>query len=138
MRFLVDTNRIIAALIRDSVSRRIIFHFNAELITISLAEEEIRKHKEEIITKAKVSEAEFDEIYHQLFERLTILNQDAVKRYRDKARAIMDPIDPDDTQFIAAALATNAEIWSDDHHFQQQKKIKIWRTKDVVQFIEKS
>ena len=132
MRLLVDTNRIIAALIRDSLSRRIIFHFNAELITIPLAEEEIKKHQDEIITKAKVSKTEFDEIYRQLFEKLTLLNQDAIKIYRNEASAIMDSIDPDDTQFIAAALATNAEIWSDDYHFQQQKKIKVWRTKDLV------
>jgi len=44
----------------------------------------------------------------------------------------MDKIDPDDTPFIAAALATNSDIWSDDKHFQKQNKIKVWKTEDLI------
>jgi len=45
---------------------------------------------------------------------------------------IMDKIDPDDTQFIAAALATNSDIWSDDTHFTKQNKVKVWTTKELI------
>ena len=33
----------------------------------------------------------------------------------------MNKIDPKDTPFIAAALATESDIWSDDAHFEKQK-----------------
>ena len=53
----------------------------------------------------------------------------------DEAEKIMDHIDKDDTPFIAAALATNSIIWSDDKHFEKQNKIKILKTKDLIKMI---
>ena len=63
------------------------------------------------------------------------LKVDQYKPFRDTASKIMDSIDPDDTPFIAAALATGADIWSDDKHFEQQNEIKVWKTKDLIQFL---
>ncbi|MBI4141956.1 hypothetical protein HY484_03470 [Candidatus Woesearchaeota archaeon] len=44
----------------------------------------------------------------------------------------MDSIDLNDAPFIAAALATQADIWSDDLHFQRQKRVRVWKTKDLL------
>jgi len=41
MKLVVNTNRIIAALIKDSSTRRIITHLNAELFIIPYSEKEI-------------------------------------------------------------------------------------------------
>ena len=132
MRLVVDTNRVIAALIKDSFSRKILLHIDAELITIPLLKEEVMKYKQYIITKSGLTESSFDIIFQKLYDHMAVLNEDIIKKYRDEAGAIMDKVDPDDTQFIAAALATNSDIWSDDPHFQRQKKIKILKTKDLV------
>ena len=53
MRIIVDTNMIIAALISNSVSRQILFHYPAEFILIPYTEQEIEEHKEELIEKTK-------------------------------------------------------------------------------------
>ena len=51
----------------------------------------------------------------------------------------MDKIDPDDTPFIALALAVeNDGIWSDDKHFEQQNRIKIWKTGALSKSIEEN
>lgn len=135
MRLVVDTNRIIAALIRNSYSRKILLHLDAELITIPLLKEEVMKYKEVIITKSGLNETNFNLMLHQLYEKMAILNEDIIKNYKEEAARIMDAIDPDDAQFIAAALATNSDIWSDDPHFQRQKRVKIWKTKDLAEFL---
>ena len=44
----------------------------------------------------------------------------------------MDHIDPNDTPFVAAALAMNAFIWSEDKHFQKQHKVKIVTTAELM------
>jgi predicted nucleic acid-binding protein len=50
----------------------------------------------------------------------------------------MDAIDPDDTPFIALASAVeNDGIWSDDKHFQQQTRIRVWQTKDLLTLIKR-
>jgi len=48
----------------------------------------------------------------------------------------MDSIDPDDTPFIAVALATGSDIWSDDSHFQKQKRIRIRTTIELSQMLD--
>ena len=58
-----------------------------------------------------------------------------VLSHMEEAAKIMDKIDPDDTKFIAAALATNSDIWSDDKHFEKQNKVKVWKTKDLIRFL---
>lgn len=38
-----------------------------------------------------------------------------------------------DSIFIALALSTdNQGIWSEDKHFEQQKRVKVLKTKDVM------
>src|SRR3989344_6832508 len=131
MKLIVNTNRIIAALIKDSASRKIINHLNAELITIEFSDQEIKKYKQLILEKAKINEEEFKLIIGRLKEKLIILDNNLILSKLNDAKNIMDKIDQDDTPFIAAALATNSDIWSDDKHFQKQNKVKVWKTKDL-------
>ncbi len=135
MKLVVNTNRIIAALIKDSTSRKIIFSINAELMTIDLSERELAKYKKEILEKAGISEEIFENILNKLKEKLIIIDDSLILTKMDKAKEIMDKIDPNDSQFIAAALATNSDIWSDDNHFQKQEKVKIWKTEELLKFI---
>jgi len=62
MRFVVDTSRIIAALIKDSASRNIHLSDKCEFLTINFAQSEIDEHKQEILEKARISESEFGEV----------------------------------------------------------------------------
>lgn len=135
MRLIVDTNRTIAALIKDSFSRKIINHLQAELISINFSLQEVEKHKLELVEKMEVSFPEFALLLDKLKSNLIILDDKVVQQNMEEAKRIMDIIDPDDTPFIAAALATKADIWSDDPHFQQQKKVKVWKTKDLTKLM---
>ena len=135
MKLVVDTNRIIAALIKDSVSRRIINHINAELLTISFLDKEIQKHKEVLLKKSGLSEVGFNVLFDKIMEKILVLDDKIIETKIKEASKIMDNIDPDDTPFIAAALATDTDIWSDDKHFERQHKVKIWKTKDLEKFV---
>lgn len=131
MRLIVDTNIILSALIKDSTTRYIITHIDAELITIGFSEKEISKYKAMILKKANINEFEFEAILRELKEQLIILDDRIIQKNMIEARKIMDTIDQDDTPFIAASLATNSDIWSDDKHFERQNKVKVWKTKDL-------
>lgn len=135
MKIVVDTNRIIAALIKDSISRKIITHLNAELFTINFSEEEINKHKEELLIKSNLNETEFKILLRILIDKLTPLDDPLIKMEMKEAEEIMDKIDPDDTPFIAAAISTNADIWSDDTHFNKQNRIRIWKTSELAKLL---
>src|SRR3990167_6660995 len=128
MKLVVDSNIIIAALIKDSVTRKLLTHSNAELFTIKITEQEIKKYKEELCKKAGIDEKTFSLIIEKLYDRMIILDDEIISTKMPEAKKIMDTIDAKDTPFIAAALAIKAAIWSDDKHFQKQNKVKIYKT----------
>ena len=69
MRFVVDTSRIIAALIKDSASRNIFLSNKSEFFTVNFAQSEIDEHREEILDNWRISESEFGEVLSLLSHR---------------------------------------------------------------------
>ena len=136
MKIVVDTNMIIAALIKNSVSRKIINHLSAELITINFLDTEIEEHKKELMNKSKLNEEQFNLILTKLKEKLIFIDDKIILTRIEEAKKIMDNIDKGDSYFIAAALVTNSDIWSDDKDYQKQNKVKIWKTEEAAKKLE--
>lgn len=136
MRLVVDTNCIIAALVKDSISRRIILHFDGELITIAFSKEELRDHLDEILKKAKISESELDMILEKLISKIVIIDDRIIESHMEEAKELMEKTDPSDVPFIATALATSSPIWSDDKHFKKQDKILVITTKELIEVLK--
>ncbi|MBS3128740.1 PIN domain-containing protein [Candidatus Woesearchaeota archaeon] len=132
MKLVVDSNIIIAALIKDSVTRKLLTHLDAELFTIKITEQEIKKYKEELCKKAGIDEQTFSLITEKIYDKMIILDDNLISTKIQEAKKIMDHIDAKDTPFIAAALAIKAAIWSDDKHFQKQNKVKIYKTNELI------
>ena len=133
MRLVIDTNRIIAALIKDSVTRRLILLSGIRFVTVGLALKEINKYRREIMEKTGNSEEELNMILSLLFKKIEIVDDIAIESKMQQARRIMDKIDKDDTKFVALALATeNNGIWSDDRHFRMQNTLMVFTTKDLL------
>jgi predicted nucleic acid-binding protein len=136
MRLVVDTSRIIAALIRNSASRTILLSDKIEFITVNFTRLEMEEHKGEILEKAKISEKEFELILSVLLSHVQMISDIAMERKLDEAREIMYSIDPDDVPFIAAALTVENEgIWTDDAHFDRQTRIKVFKTSSLVKIL---
>ena len=132
MKLVVDTNLIISSLLKDSLTRRIITHIDADLYTIRFTQEEIGKHNRELLEKGGFSDVALNFILENIVKRLAIIEDEVIKSKMEEARELMDSIDWKDTPFIAAALAIDADIWSDDKHFEKQRKIKVWKTQDLA------
>ena len=136
MKILADTNRIIAALIKDSDSRNIIKNSGIVFVTIGLSKDELEKYKDHIKEKSGVTDEEFRLVFNRIMRNASVLRDDFIRPFMQEAKGIMDDIDKKDTPFIAAALATNLPIWSDDKHFEKQNKVKIFKTKDLVKYVK--
>ena len=133
MKLIVDTNIIISALLKDGTTRKLINNLKATLLTINFSDKEIKKYNKLLIKKSNVSEEEINKVLEKIKDELIIIPDELVQLYLEKAKLIMEIIDPDDTPFIAAALASEADIWSDDKHFKKQKEIKIWTTNELFE-----
>jgi len=133
MRLVVDSNILFAALIRDSVVRHLFLHIEAELFLLKVNFEEIDEHKKELIRKSRCGEESFSILFESLSSKCRILEDDIILGKMGEAEKVMDRVDPDDTPFIAAALAIDADIWSDDSHFKKQKAVTVLTTKELIE-----
>ena len=132
MKLVVDTNRIIAALIKDGASRRILLKKNITFISPDITFAEIYKYEWEILEKADITHAEFDILLSLLFNRITILSKEEYFAFLKESETLIE--DKGDVPFIAAAISQKAHgIWSDDRHFKKQTKIKIFSTREMLE-----
>ncbi len=135
MRLVLDTNILMAALIKKSVTREIIMHPNMEYLVSEFIFQEMIKHKEQILQKSELSNDQFNTLLNTINEKLILIPHEEIQ-HKEKAQDIMRPIDIKDSIFIAIALSTNNEgIWSEDKHLEKQNIIKVWKTKDLMKHL---
>lgn len=135
MKVIIDTNKIISSLIRDGISRKILFNKNFEFFTPDYSISEIQEHKVEIVGKTHFNDGEFEILLSLIFERISIISGEEYGPFFEESKELIS--DSDDVPFIAAPLAIKADgIWSDDSHFLEQNKIKIFKTEDMMRCLE--
>ncbi len=66
----------------------------------------------------------------QYYIRVVMVDPDSQEAKR--ARAIMNTIDPDDSEFLALALEINVPIWSHDKHFEKQNLVQVVKSRDIL------
>jgi len=134
MKLVADSNRIMAAIIRDSISREILLSDKFEFVAPEKVKEELIKYSEELIQKAHISKDDFSLLLAFIFNEIQIIPSEEIERYNKEVKGLIK--DSGDIPFLSCALATKADgIWTEDEDFFQQKKIKIFRTKDLLDLI---
>ena len=133
MIFILDVNILLSALIKDSTTREIIaksgqdFHFPEPSL------QKISKYKDLILKKSGLSEQDFLEVLHHLLNFIKLIPTEQIITNWEKAKEIMEHIDPEDVIFIATALShPDSIIWSDDAHFDKQNRALTMKTKQIL------
>jgi len=132
MKFVIDTNIFLSALIKDGLTREIITNSPFNLFIPEQELIEIKRYEELIINKSSLNKEDLRDLIRKLLKYITILRNEKISKYKCKADEIMREIDNDDVPFIAAALSLNCPIWSEDKHFKKQKIIKVSTTKEIL------
>ena len=136
MKLIIDSNRIISALIKDGLTREIITSNKIQFYTLNYVLDEIMKYKKYIVKKAKINDNQIDYLFNLLMENIIIISDKKINQYMGKAINVMKDIDINDSPILACALAIeNDGIWTEDRDFDKQNKIKIWKTSDLINFL---
>lgn len=136
MNLVIDTNRIMAGLLKDSISRRIILHDSFSFYAPDYIGTEISKHRPYLIKKAKISEPDFDLLLHILLGHVILVPFEDFEHEYGHATRIMETIDENDAPFVAVGLALGiGSIWTEDRHFQKQDLLKVCSTRDLLEMI---
>lgn len=132
MRLVVDTNVVFSALIAGGVTREILLTGEHEFFAPEHFFAEFRRNQAAVSSKTGLSESELDLLLHLLFERIRIVPRMEFEDTVTEAEDAIGTVDPDDVPFLALAMHVNAEVWSDDEHFQRQDAVRVWRTHELV------
>jgi len=139
MIIIIDTNIIISALIKDSVTRRIIITSGLQFYYPELSFQEMQKHKNTILQKSGISENSYNMLLNRLLEYIKLLPTENIMQKLEEAKKIMYHIDPNDVIFISSALNFEGSvIWSNDKDFDRQKRIPHITTKDLTRLLIKN
>lgn len=139
MKIVIDSNVLISALIRNSITRKIIMESDLRFYYPAFAIQEIEKYKGLVLEKSGLSDREYHEILKAILSYVILVPQEVIAPFIPEASKIIGNIDKKDVMFIALALAiSNNGIWSEDGDFKKQKNIKVWATKEILELIEKT
>lgn len=132
MKFVVNTNILFSFFKKGSITRELITKI-PNLYTSEYCLKELRKYKEVIIQKCKISEKEFEELLNELeiFVKVIPLSEYKEKRYFEEAQKFSP--DPGDINILALALKLNCPVWSNDKRLKKQKVIKVYSTKELIE-----
>ncbi len=137
MIFIIDVNVVISALIKNGKNRELLIDSPFTLYSPETLMTSLRKYEALIIEKSGLSKEEFEELLSLLIENITIMERAAYQEFMQEADKILGTVDKEDVPYIALALSrANDGIWSDDNHFQKQRKVKIWKTVDIMKWAD--
>jgi len=120
MRLVLDTNILIAALIKDSITRRILLLSDLEFLLPAFALDELARHRAKIIGAARLKGDELDLLLTLLLKSVAVVPFERIAHYFPDADALIAAADPDDVPFVALALAEEHDgIWSNDRAFEE-------------------
>jgi predicted nucleic acid-binding protein len=134
VKYVLDVNILLSSLIKDSVTRRIIFESGLDFYFPEISYIKIIEYKDYIMKKASLNDKEFFILLAKVMSHITLIKREELMPYWDLAFNMMKKIDEEDAIFIAAAFALgeNSIILSDDKHLKKQKSIQVITTKDFI------
>jgi len=137
VKLVVDTSILFAALLKKSTVRELLLNPLFEFYVPEFCIEEIEKHVKEIAERSGLSVETIYLLLGFLLASVQVVPAERVLKKYEEAEKIMGKIDRDDVPFVALALSIpNDGIWSEDKHFLQQKRVKAWRTRDLLKFLK--
>jgi|SRR5659263_66249 len=133
LKLVIDANIILSALIRDSITWKILIGSAIEFYTPDYLIEEVEKYISLVSRKNSLSEHDNKKILDIICKYITIVGIELYEENINRALEIMSNIDIKDTPYVALALSfDNDGIWSEDKGFFKQNKIKVWRTQEII------
>ena len=138
MNIILDSNILFSALIKDSLTRKLILEYDRFFLFPGFIFNEMGKHKLEIIKKSKMANRDFDKLLRIILKKVLIVPSSILYSYRNEALEIIKDIDINDVIFIACALAyPDSILWSDDKKLKKQDDVKVFNTNEIKEYIEK-
>jgi len=137
VKLVVDSSVLIAALMKKSTVRELLLNPLFEFYIPEYCIEEVERHIGEISERSGLSVKGVHLLLGVLLASVEVVPAEKILKKMEEAERIMGKIDRGDVPFLALALSfPNDGIWSEDKHFLKQRKVKVWRTRDLLKLLK--
>jgi predicted nucleic acid-binding protein len=137
MKLVVNTN-ILFSFFRETPVRRLIVDsksFGLELFTPEYAFDELKDNKSELMKYSGVESEEYLEFVFSVLQFfIKPIPSDFFKDCKEEARKISP--DAKDIPFFALALKLSCDIWSNEPRLKRQSRVKVFSTKELLEFLK--
>ena len=133
----VDANIVVAALLKDSTSRRFLLRAKKpQLFTPEFINQELSKYTGDFSKRLKVEEDELKVTLGNLIlaSEMKIVSMQEYLDFMDKAMEITP--DVKDMAYFALALKLECPLWSQDRRLKQQSLVRVLDTREVLKDFE--
>jgi predicted nucleic acid-binding protein len=130
--FVLDTNIIFSAILKDSAARKIILSDTFDLFVPEFLFTEIKKYEEVILKKSGMEKEKLELLLLLLQSHISVIPIKKFSDFLEEAEKEMENIDIKDAPFIALALKLKIPIWSNDLHFKKQRKVEAFDTAEIM------
>lgn len=132
MELVIDANILFAGLIKNSTTAALLFNPRFKLYCPEFILEEFIKYAGLIQAKMKRTPEEFVMIMHQLHQVIMVVPEEEYEQYMEEAKKISP--DDKDVPYFALALKLRCGIWSNDSALKEQDFVKVYHTRELVDY----
>ncbi|MBI2176270.1 DNA-binding protein [Candidatus Woesearchaeota archaeon] len=133
MELVIDANTLFSALIKNGKTAELLFEKSIRLYSPEFVIEEFLKYEEFIMEKTSRTKEELVEIMHLLKDVIEVAPKEDYSEFVREAEAISP--DEKDVMYFALALKLKCGIWSNDKELQEQDKVKVYSTAEVMKLV---
>ena len=133
LELVVDTNIVLAGLLRPSVTQEILLSRQNRLFLPEYSLREIEKHSEEFMKRMGKTRREFEMALFTIISNVKIMPHEEYESLEQKALSLCPEKHRDDWPFIALALKLNCPLWSNDSALKRQTAVKVYSTSELLE-----
>ena len=135
MDVVIDANVLFRALISSGEIVKMLFNSELKIFAPEVLGNEFLNNKNEILSKSKLSEIEFDALASLLLEKIIFVPLDEYKEFLPKAKSLLGK-HTKDFPYLALALKFNCPLWSEEKLLKRQSVVKILNTKELFELLK--
>lgn len=136
-KFVVDANVVFAALVKRGFTFefiRLLPKLGFKLYSPAYALEEINGEMGRLSKFSKLSRGELEFLMGFLFKRIEIVPKSRYGRYLPEAKKLL-PRHPEDSPYLALAIALDCPLWSNERRLKRQSKVKVSSTSELKSLV---
>ncbi|MAG15870.1 hypothetical protein CMO88_02310 [Candidatus Woesearchaeota archaeon] len=141
MKLVVDSNVLFTFFWKDSVFLNTVKHLSA-LFAPEMVLGEIKKYNQDLLTKTRLSQKEFDKKLEELVQRVEFIPlEEYQSQFREAKVLSKDFSERDKDEFLkdidlfALALKLKCAIWSNDKLFKKQSTVPVFSTEEMINLL---